>query len=100
MGIKIKNLKKQNKMKLLNSILLATATAQGQAAGVKALASNCDLDGYEPNAYLGGCVSDDYCNGLNGHRIFNHFLFTADLVSGFGQTLQLVPECRRIDADI
>ena len=79
-------------MKLLNSILLATATdvAQGQAVNspvAKALANGCDLDGATPNAYLTVCVSDDYCNGLDGHQIFNHFLFTADSVRGFGQTL-------------
>ena len=92
-------------MKLLKSIQLATVAnvAQGQALlppSALALAAGCDMDGAKPNAHLGGCVSDDYCKELDGHRIFNHFHFTADSVRGFNQTLQLVPECRQIDADI
>ena len=92
-------------MKLLKSIQLATVAniAQGQALiqpSAIALAAGCDLDGSKPNAYLGGCVSDDDCKELDGHRIFNHFHFTADSVRVFNQTLQLVPECRKIDADI
>ena len=92
-------------MKLFKSVQLATAMniAHGQAIispGEIALATGCDLIGTKPNAYLGGCVSDDYCNGLDGHRIFNHFHITSDSVKGFGQTLQLVPECRQIGAEI
>ena len=86
-------------MKLFKSVQLATAMniAKGQtliSPGAKALAAGCDLTGTKPNSYLGGCVSNEYCNGLDDHRIFNHFHFTSDSVKGFGQTLQLVPECR------
>ena len=53
-------------MKLLKSIQLAAVAnvTQGQALispSAIALAAGCDLDGSKPNAYLGGCVSDDYC---------------------------------------
>ena len=103
--ILIKKIETKNKMKLLKSVQLATAMniAHGQAIispGEIALATGCDLIGTHPNSYLGGCVSDDYCNGLDGHRIFNHFHITSDSVKGFGTTLQLVPECRQIGADI
>ena len=90
-------------MKVLKLIQLATVANVSHAkaqisAAAKALAAGCDLDGAKPNAYLRGCVSDDYCHGLDGHRIFNHFHLTSDSVRG--QRLTLVPECRQINADI
>ena len=86
-------------MKLLKSVILAAVTADSRVAVLPtaaetALAAGCDRQGVKPNAYQGGCVSDIFCNELDGYQIFNHFHFPAD------QALELVPECRAIVADL
>ena len=62
-----------------------------------ALAAGCDVKGSKPNAFEGGCISDEVCNNVPGHRIFNHFNFASVEDAHQNRTLELVPECRKID---
>ena len=62
-----------------------------------ALAAGCDVKGSKPNAFGGGCISDEVCNNVPGHRIFNHFNFASVEDGHQNRTLELVPECRKID---
>ena len=80
-------------MKLLASVIVAAATAN--QAAESALNAGCSKDGLKPNAFQNGCISDDVCNKMENYRIFNHFYYSTD-----SEELTLVPECRKIDADI
>ena len=80
-------------MKILKSILIS-ATAASQTDVEIALKAGCDPNGDLPNAFQGGCISDQNCNTINGYRIYNHF-YGESCANG---TMTLVPECRPITA--
>ena len=76
------------------------ADASAQATAIETvLAAGCDVKGLRPNAFEGGCISDEVCNGIPGHRIFNHFNFASVENVQQNRTLELVPECRQINAN-
>ena len=83
-------------MKLLKSVIAAAVVANPaveNSPARTALLAGCPNT--KPNASEKGCVSDDVCNNLPGHRIFNHFYYSPD-----SSEYILVPECRKTDAEV